>query len=585
MQLQSEHNAGLTNVGEYSTERKDGVEIVIEIDNTDIESVREKALKYLYFLDESYRITNIEQDEQYENEKLLETDFGFITKKPLTSHNAVIYMARVPYRVDPYGGSFSENVRNVLSCPNVCITFENNTLKYGTSREDLVYTKETVQNIEERVQQFIDMVSEQYTEQLASAKNLWDAICMYNTLSSSISYNVFQVFMCYMEYKGVKLNTFNTSNLYYDCEKVKKYYYEREVLKCSSSRYDRTLPIRKNTCIVYNRHAPKNHILSKIRYILKTTDIDTVYVLICKDDTQFENVSKKYHFDLLGKEHVINLDNAERWLQPKKKLGRQGVSTGSYKHINVFEFIPGSHYRLRECLQPSEHPKGFGQRLYLPIYAMKLDDKKISTYDMCILYYYFRETYRHVEQVQKESKIPIVYGIRRKDCEELPDYWVHFYTYVNKYIVKLLQKEKVLEILSQNVLYQDKQKGLDKNIVQLETRLEYENDTLFKTYVTQLDIKHPIRVLYHMNQFDMKFVRDYDYLYKFFITYDRLFRTDYTKQGFVYNINTLRTRIKELYPLFVYTTDNKYKYISNQVYQDMIRYITLVDTHKDEYTL
>ena len=179
-----------TQIGQISkltsekSKEKDGIEIVIPAKEGDFEAFRDKALSLFTHFEVRPEIEGADQSNFYgeESKSLMHSDDWTIRQ----NGDSVAVMGNIAYPLSTSALDIQYNTSqySLLNDVSLCIYFKIGDLDISASREALQYTDETKKVIISKLKSIIKEIPKKVSEDLADAKNLWEAKMVYGKLFS-----------------------------------------------------------------------------------------------------------------------------------------------------------------------------------------------------------------------------------------------------------------------------------------------------------------------------------------------------------------------------------------------------------------
>ena len=204
-------------MSEEPTSEKDGVEIVIPVKIRDISTFKETIANFFKHFKSKPIINNI--DEVYLNvywktEDQVLTGEGWKFLKARNSWDkapSLMVMGNVAYPLD---GNSVDNLQSVFHSDFI-VEFNIGELEVSASRESLQFSTATQNAIRKRFKAIMAEISQKISDKIANAKSLFEAKCIYNSLSnSSGDFYRFQKQFANITWNGIKIDndTITASN-------------------------------------------------------------------------------------------------------------------------------------------------------------------------------------------------------------------------------------------------------------------------------------------------------------------------------------------------------------------------------------
>ena len=174
-------------MAEESTSEPDGVEIVIPVKIRDLHSFKETIATFFKHFKNKPQIVNIEQsflDTYWKTNDQVLTGEGWQFLKARNSWDkapSLMIMGNVAYPLD---GSSVDNLPSVFHSDFI-VEFNIGELEVSASREALQFSTTTQNAIRKRFQAIKDEVGAKIKEKITNAKSLFEAKCIYNSLTNT----------------------------------------------------------------------------------------------------------------------------------------------------------------------------------------------------------------------------------------------------------------------------------------------------------------------------------------------------------------------------------------------------------------
>lgn len=588
-QIDESDQGKLMKISEEDTDESDGVEIIVDVFQKDISSFRSKALKLFRYFTVLPEVLNV-GDDIIEKDPILLSGDGWSIRKPRivsTSYGSsyteslhgcmTAVMGNIPYTVrsDLVEGT-PRNVDILLDFSTLCVEFPNGTIDFELSREGLEYNKKTQKNILLRMDEVIQDMIQNISQEFVSCQDLWEAKAKYYSLRKGLDSELFGVFSSQITWKGVQNLGSGFDRIPSVVNKgdviIREYSYtDAGNLRCKNIQ---SFLASDDSKLCFNGEDPITHIASKTRTLLADEDISLVYVLIFKDDTVKKDYDNFYQLHAFSKDNYIDLDTIER---TKKTYGSTTKSSGvsySRAHISAFELSPGYKGNLSACWSNSEINGTPG--VYVPIYRMD-----VSTADKKPCKYHAPNLASLLSDVLEIDTTVKVYGIRCKDITSLDGAWKHVSVYVSELIESFRHDPKVKDYIATQLAYYER-----KNRLRLESFL---SDDFRNKFLSKLDADNVIRKLFDVLEISgsKKDGKSQNLVNYFSIVKwsDEYLDTQLFGEFDIYNLPQLRKDIQERYPLVDWVAKSGYSYYwSDELYTHMLQYIRQADMYYDHST-
>ena len=312
-----ETNVGkLITLGKVNTTENDGLEIVINIKQDDVENFRNICMSFFKYWDVMPEIVGF-TDEDYKkirgNDKVVIEGTGWKILGA-DSYNyrrnteAVALMGNIAYPIKwesvkgfkellaKRGGKDNHNLSYFITDNNMVFNFGIGEVKMSPSRETLQYTELTNSSILARIETVLDEVNVIVQNKISTAANLWSAKEMYDSMFNSMN--------GLSRLKGTIKTTYNNqvidSNKIIGFDKwiktsVLKTYYRRgsnvNHYCYSSTDYSwNSIECKHNTCVLEIDATKGVYIQKAVKYLESIMNTKTVYVLTFDDAVQRQEV-------------------------------------------------------------------------------------------------------------------------------------------------------------------------------------------------------------------------------------------------------------------------------------------------------
>jgi hypothetical protein len=197
-------------IGTVNTAELDGLEVIVSIGSTDVESFGKEAKKFFKHwsvMPEIEGFTKVEYDEMIGTDKVFVEGTGWKLMDQNTvnsngsyrsygsNRNSIALMGNIAYPIvwsnvkgfnemlmKRRGGGNNSNMEYFITENSIIFNFDIGDVKMAPSREALQYTELTNNSLLKRVGVMLDEVAVNAQLKLNSAANLWDAKIMYNSL-------------------------------------------------------------------------------------------------------------------------------------------------------------------------------------------------------------------------------------------------------------------------------------------------------------------------------------------------------------------------------------------------------------------
>ena len=312
-----ETNVGkLITLGKVNTTENDGLEIVINIKQDDVENFRNICMTFFKYWDVMPEIVGF-ADEDYK--KIRGSDkvviegtgwkiLGADSYNYRRNTEAVALMGNIAYPIKwesvkgfkellvKRGGKDNYNLSYFITDNNMVFNFGIGEVKMSPSRETLQYTELTNNSILARIETVLDEVSAIVQNKISTAANLWAAKEIYDDMFNSMN--------GLSRLKGTIKTTYN--NQVIDCNKITGFdkWITTGVLKTyhrrgsnvnhycySSSDYSwNSIECKRNTCILEIDATKGVYVQKAVKYLESIKNTKTVYVLTFDDAVQRQEV-------------------------------------------------------------------------------------------------------------------------------------------------------------------------------------------------------------------------------------------------------------------------------------------------------
>jgi len=294
----------ISKLSEESTTEKNGIEIVVPVNDSDVQEFADKA-KNLF---EWFKVRPKVHGQSWVWDKT-ETLFEGENWKWLASKQhgwnsdrgvATIVMGNIGYPIDQYALNLSgdDAELNSLLNKNLVIEAEIGDLEISASRESLQFTDYTRSQIAKRLRQVQGALIGELTTRFNASKTLYDAKCLYGSIFDYGSglYSLAEVVRGKLKYKGKvvdsdSFSTYNHSGIVLHKFKRSHRGYRRFKPEEMSS-----LTCDMNTVVVHNDLGHRRGILGRI-LPLAETDGKEVYLIQADDKKSWDKFVKDEKFD------------------------------------------------------------------------------------------------------------------------------------------------------------------------------------------------------------------------------------------------------------------------------------------------
>ena len=616
---------------EEPTSEPTGLSIEVAISDEDIETFRKECKDFFRFFSDNDKpkFIGVGEDEKFfdEYEIVMESDdndwFIIDDKKDYwdkTHNESCAMMGRVNYPIsassvnwdlvtvegDAKSQSESQHLRELASQDNLYIRFDIGALKLHHSRETLEYNKATQAEIIRVLKKVKSDVEKIAKKKLGDAEDLWDAKVKYAQVVNALPNNLKNLFQNSFEWDGTKIDspTFNRDYHYAD-EILITHYSKTDDSDATDgykvvSRKEARIFADVNVQLVMNTSKSTYGNNLRVRTLFnEDKELKTVYGIQVTNTVEAE----ESFYEGMG----FNRVNADRFLDfadiEKAKLQSKGrsVSGESRGDVPMFELAlsndtynkTNSSYWVNcnetiddlEVACPSDN-----LLVYVPIANYKVVDEKGGTQeeveDLGSLlrdYHAFKRQFDVAEGNEdgKDSKFPVLYGVRRKDCKRLSDgFWMNWNDFKLDFGKKFIKKNKKKLIDSEKVaVFRENQYEL-KSYNKIKELL---NQTKMPEFWKKLDKNHLINqvvgdleLMQEESDFEtiyrmLQFVKKHDEKWV-----EKHFTTTYTLDDFENKCKEIRQK----YPLLKNIADVVYGWQNMSEYdygKNIIHYVQVCD--------
>jgi len=481
---------------EESSDEPTGLSVEVAIADGDVDTFREICKNFFRFFSDNDmpKFIGVGEDEKFFDDfevvmegkdgswRILEDTQDYWARN---HHNSHAIMGRVHYPLDPSSINFdalvvdgdaesernTRDLRDLASQDNLYIRFDIGQLKLHHSRESLEYNKTTQLEILHTLQKVREDVEAIAKEKLGDAEDLWDAKMKYAQVVNALPHGLQNIFSNSFEWNGIKI----------DSPRIERNYkYQDEVIITEYTKqndYDATDGYKVRSCKSTNIYPQKNtalYIQDNKTYHGNNLRARTLF----NEDENLEKVVSVYWNCEAGETHVyedmgfnnINKERVGRFADVEKaKLQSRGkaVSGESRADVPLFELDTGGKHRYKSrnalywlnCTENiDELEETDNTSIYVPIANYKLVNEKGTGQEEVLTLEAFLRDVKGVSNVMKangaeDEDLPVVYGIRRKDCKKLTKgRWISWEDYkkdfAKSYLInnldKVLESEKAM---------------------------------------------------------------------------------------------------------------------------------------------
>lgn len=481
---------------EEASDEPTGLSVEVAVADDDIDTFREVCKNFFRFFsdDDMPKFIGVGEDEKFFDDfevvmeaedgswRILEDKQDYWAKN---HHNSHAIMGRVHYPLDPSAINFdaivvegdaesqqnARDLRDLASQDNLYIRFDIGQLKLHHSRESLEYNKTTQLEILHTLQKVREDVESIAKEKLADAEDLWDAKMKYAQVINALPHGLQNIFRNSFEWNGIKI----------DSPRIERNYkYQDEVIiteYTKQSDYDATDGYKVRSCKSTNIYPQKNTALYiqdnktyhgnnlRARTLFnENEDLEKVVTVYWNCEAGETHVYEDMGFNHINKDRIGRLSDVE-----KAKLQSRGkaVSGESRADVPLFELDTSGKNRWKSrnafywlnCTENIDELEETDNTLiYVPIANYKLVNEKGTGQEEVLTLEAFLRDVKGVSNVMKangtaDEDLPVVYGIRRKDCKKLTkgrwiswdDYKKDFAkSYLITHLDKVLESEKAM---------------------------------------------------------------------------------------------------------------------------------------------
>lgn len=481
---------------EEASDEPTGLSVEVAVADDDIDTFREVCKNFFRFFsdDDMPKFIGVGEDEKFFDDfevvmeaedgswRILEDKQDYWAKN---HHNSHAIMGRVHYPLDPSAINFdaivvegdaesqqnARDLRDLASQDNLYIRFDIGQLKLHHSRESLEYNKTTQLEILHTLQKVREDVESIAKEKLTDAEDLWDAKMKYAQVINALPHGLQNIFRNSFEWNGIKI----------DSPRIERNYkYQDEVIiteYTKQSDYDATDGYKVRSCKSTNIYPQKNTALYiqdnktyhgnnlRARTLFnENEDLEKVVTVYWNCEAGETHVYEDMGFNHINKDRIGRLSDVE-----KAKLQSRGkaVSGESRADVPLFELDTSGKNRWKSrnafywlnCTENIDELEETDNTLiYVPIANYKLVNEKGTGQEEVLTLEAFLRDVKGVSNVMKangtaDEDLPVVYGIRRKDCKKLTkgrwiswdDYKKDFAkSYLITHLDKVLESEKAM---------------------------------------------------------------------------------------------------------------------------------------------
>ena len=481
---------------EEPSDEPTGLSVEVAVADDDVDTFREVCKNFFrFFSDEDMpKFVGVGEDEKFFDDfevvmegkdgswRILEDKQDYWAKN---HHNSHAIMGRVHYPLDPSAINFdaiavdgdeesqrnARDLRDLASQDNLYIRFDIGQLKLHHSRESLEYSKTTQLEILTTLQKVREDVEAIAKEKLGDAEDLWDAKMKYAQVVNALPHGLQNIFSNSFEWNGIKIDSPRME---------RNYKYQDEVIITEYTKqndYDATDGYKVRSCKSTNIYPQKNTALYiqdnktyhgnnlRARTLFnENEDLEQVVAVYWNCEAGETHVYEDMGFNHINKERIGRFADVE-----KAKLQSRGkaVSGESRSDVPLFELDTGGKHRYKSrnalywlnCTENIDELEETDNTLiYVPIANYKLVNEKGTGQEEVLTLEAFLRDVKGVTNVMKangaeDEDLPVVYGIRRKDCKKLTKgRWISWEDYkkdfAKSYLInnldKVLESEKAM---------------------------------------------------------------------------------------------------------------------------------------------
>jgi hypothetical protein len=617
---------------EEPTNDPTGLSVEVAVADEDVDTFRKECKNFFRFFPDNDmpKFIGIGEDEQFfdEYEIVMESDDNdwFIIEDKVDywdkNHNeSCAIMGRVHYPInsssvnwdsvivegDAKSQKESQHLRELASQSNLYIRFDIGSLKLHHSRESLEYNKSTQAEIIRVLKKVKGDVERIAKKKLGNAVDLWDAKVKYAQVVNALPHELKNLFQNSFEWDGTKIDnpTFNRDYKFQD-EILITHYSKTDDSDATDgfkivSRKESRIYADIDVQLVMNTAKSTYGNNLRARTLFNEDEkLKTIYgIQIANTAEAEESFYKDMGFNRVNADRFLDFSDIEKAKLQSKGRSVSGESRGD---VPLFELISNnesysktnSSYWLNctETIDDLEVACPADDLLvYVPIANYKVVDESGGTQDevedlgsLLRDYHAFKRQFDVVEGNEdgKDSKFPVLYGVRRKDCKRLSDgFWKNWSDFklsfgkdfIKKNKKKLTDSEKVA-VFRENQ-YELKHYSKIKEILNQTKMSEYWKELggnhLINQVVDELklmeDEQSDFEALYRM----LMFVKKHDEKWV-----EKHFSTTYTLDDF----DDKCKEIHKKYPLLRNIADEIYGWQDMRVSnfgKNIIGYVEIVD--------
>jgi hypothetical protein len=451
---------------QQSKRKGNGLEIRVAVADEDVSNFREQCLKFLIFFRKSPTIINLGDDKVKDIVKFLEgtDDSWFFLETEVNNygryshrdHNSSAIMGDVAYPIDPRSMNFSSYedgnaISNLLSCDSLLLRFPIGALKLHHSRESIEYNKDTQEIICNKAREIILDMRKIATTKLKGAKDLWEAMKLYNSIANNMDHNLKDIFRNAFHWKGIKI-----TSAYFRKERLPSSDYSTEdmSIKVYTKRDDEGIAdgYAVKTQKESHAYAQKGSVLAlddvesphggalRARTIFNgDSDIESIFCIKFNNAEILKQFNKSQYFNKVSSDTLIKFSETEK---AKSVRGTSSYNKGNSRaNIALFEFDMESRGYRNTDWWNSSASKEVEDGIFVPIYNYRFVDS--STKNELMPLKQLRNALHELKEMK--VKIPNIYGVRIKDMKKAEGLGLEsIMTFYKREAKKLLNNKQIL---------------------------------------------------------------------------------------------------------------------------------------------
>ena len=386
-------------------------------------------------------------------------------------HGSHAVMGRVHYPINSSSIDFSSlegneerHLTQLVQQNNLYIRFPIGSLKLHHSRESLEYNKSTQKVLIDTLISLKEDIEEIAKKKLGDAEDLWDARVKYAQVVNALPYDLRNIFSNSFKWQGIKVDSpaFVRDYNYQDNFIITSYTKANDADATDGykvmSRKENRITAQANSKLVINDFKGNTGNNLRARTLFKEDeDLEVIFAIQMLDESARQYAYDDFGFGQVNKDRFVYFSNVE-----KAKLQAKGraVSGESRGDVPLFELIENNdNWNKTNSSFWVNSESGIDELenacpaddalIYVAICNYKVVNEHGTTQDETITMESFHRDYLGFKKLFPDADIPVIHGIRRKDCKKLSDgYWINWDDFKMKLAKEFIvnNKEKMIEL-------------------------------------------------------------------------------------------------------------------------------------------